>query len=210
MATIKLNKTELKIQKNLLDQLTKYLPTLQLKKQQLQAEVETIKNYENKVLAEFEKKKNAISKWAVLLSQKLTINVYKMVQIESVETEIENIAGVDAPVFKEVIFKPFTYSFFIKPIWVDKAKKELRELVVERERLKVVRARMEIIAEELRQTSIKVNLFEKRLIPQCKENIKKIKIFLGDQEIAAICNAKIAKDKLNRKKMIVAEAVYDR
>ena len=46
------------------------------------------------------------------------------------------------------------------------------------------------------------------MIPQCKENIRKIKIFLGDQEIAAICNAKIAKDKLKRKELIQhAEAV---
>ncbi len=207
MATIKLNKTELKTQKNLLEQLTKYLPTLQLKKQQLQAELETIKNNESKVLAEIERKRNSISKWSVLLSQKLTINIYQTVQIEEVLTEIENIAGVDVPVFKDVVFKPFIYSFFIKPIWVDRAKKELRELVAEREKLKIVRQKMEIIAEELRQTSIKVNLFEKRLIPQCKENIKKIKIFLGDQEIAAICNAKIAKDKLKRKDEVVAEAV---
>jgi V/A-type H+/Na+-transporting ATPase subunit D len=207
MAAIKLNKTELKTQKTLLEQLTKYLPTLQLKKQQLQAEVELIKNLENSVLAEIERKRASISKWSVLLSQKLTVNVYHLVQIEEVITDIENIAGVDVPAFKEVVFKPFSYSFFIKPIWVDRAKKELRELVSQREKLKIVRKKMEIVAEELRQTSIKVNLFEKRLIPQCRENIKKIKIFLGDQEIAAICNAKIAKDKLKRKEIIVTEAV---
>jgi V/A-type H+/Na+-transporting ATPase subunit D len=44
---------------------------------------------------------------------------------------------------------------------------------VEREKLKIIRERMELLSEELRQTSIKVNLFEKRMIPQCKENIKK-------------------------------------
>jgi V/A-type H+/Na+-transporting ATPase subunit D len=205
MAVVKLNKTELKTQKYLLDQLTKYLPTLQLKKQQLQSEVEIIKGNEAKVLAEIERKKTEISKWSVLLSQKLTVNVYQMVQVEDVVTEVENIAGVDVPVFQIVAFREFDYSFFIKPIWVDKAKRDLRALVVEREKLKIIRKRLEIIAEELRQTSIKVNLFEKRLIPECKENIKKIKIFLGDQEIAAICNAKIAKDKLKRKDM--AEAV---
>ena len=68
--------------------------------------------------------------------------------------------------------------------------------------------RLDLLCEELRQTSIKVNLFEKRMIPQCKENIRKIKIFLGDQEVAAICNAKIAKGKLKKKdEMQYAEAV---
>lgn len=208
MAEIKLNKTELKIQKTTLDQLTKYLPTLQLKKQQLQAEVETSKNMEEGILSEMEKIKDYISKWSVVLSQKLTINVYQMIQIEKVETDVENVAGVDVPIFKNVVFKPFKYSFFIKPIWVDIAYEELRKIVAEREKLKIIRKRIELLAEELRQTSIKVNLFEKRMIPQCKENIRKIKIFLGDQEIAAICNAKIAKDKLKRKELLrQAEAV---
>ncbi len=208
MSAIKLNKTELKIQKNLLAQLTKYLPTLQLKKQQLQAEVENTKNIESSILAEIKRRKDFVSNWAVVLSQKLTINVYQMVEIEEILTETENIAGVDVRVFKDLKFKPFEYSFFIKPVWVDRAYEELRAIVVEREKLKIIRERMELLSEELRQTSIKVNLFEKRMIPQCKENIRKIKIFLGDQEVAAICNAKIAKGKLKKKdEMQYAEAV---
>jgi V/A-type H+-transporting ATPase subunit D len=208
MAEIKLNKTELKAQKTTLDQLTKYLPTLQLKKQQLQVEVETAKNMEEVILGEMSKIKDYVSKWSVVLSQKLTINVYQMIQIERIETELENVAGVDVPIFKNLVFEPFEYSFFIKPIWVDIAYEELRKMVVEREKLKIIRNRIKLLSEELRQTSIKVNLFEKRMIPQCKENIRKIKIFLGDQEIAAICNAKIAKDKLNRKELLKqAEAV---
>jgi V/A-type H+-transporting ATPase subunit D len=208
MAEIKLNKTELKAQKTTLDQLTKYLPTLQLKKQQLQVEVETAKNMEEAILGEMSKIKEYVSKWSVVLSQKLTINVYQMIQIERIETELENVAGVDVPIFKNLVFEPFEYSFFIKPIWVDIAYEELRKMVVEREKLKIIRNRIKLLSEELRQTSIKVNLFEKRMIPQCKENIRKIKIFLGDQEIAAICNAKIAKDKLNRKELLKqAEAV---
>ncbi|HSW61472.1 MAG TPA: V-type ATP synthase subunit D [bacterium] len=208
MSAIKLNKTELKIQKNLLAQLTKYLPTLQLKKQQLQAEVENTKNIESSILAEIQRRKDFVSTWAVVLSQKLTINVYQMVEVKEIITETENIAGVDVRVFKDLKFEPFEYSFFIKPVWVDRAYEELRAIVVEREKLKIIRERMELLSEELRQTSIKVNLFEKRMIPQCKENIKKIKIFLGDQEVAAICNAKIAKGKLKKKdEMQYAEAV---
>ncbi|MBP5407047.1 V-type ATP synthase subunit D [bacterium] len=207
MAVIKLNKTELKTQKNLLAQLSKYLPTLQLKKQQLQAEVENSRNMAAAVEAEIARRKEAAAKWAVLLSRKLTLNIYQLVAVEEVLTEAENIAGVDVRVFKDIRFKPFEYSFFSTPIWLDRAFEELRALVAEREKLKIVHERFDILSEELRQTSIKVNLFEKRKIPECKENIKKISIFLGDQEIAAICNAKIAKDKLKRKDEKFAEAV---
>ena len=207
MAVIKLNKTELKTQKNLLAQLSKYLPTLQLKKQQLQAEVENSRNMAAAVEAEIEQRKNDAAKWATLLSRKLTLNIYQLVAVEEVLTDTENIAGVDVKVFKDIKFKPFEYSFFTTPIWFDKAFEELRALVAEREKLRIVRERFDLLSEELRQTSIKVNLFEKRKIPECKENIKKISIFLGDQEIAAICNAKIAKDKLKRKDEKFAEAV---
>lgn len=207
MAVIKLNKTELKTQKNLLAQLSKYLPTLQLKKQQLQAEVENSRNMAAAVEAEIARRKDAAAKWAALLSRKLTLNIYQLVAVEEVLTEAENIAGVDVRVFKDIRFKPFEYSFFSTPIWLDRAFEELRALVAEREKLKIVHERFDILSEELRQTSIKVNLFEKRKIPECKENIKKISIFLGDQEIAAICNAKIAKDKLKKKDEKFAEAV---
>ena len=93
MATIKLNKTELKTQKNLLAQLSKYLPTLQLKKQQLQAEVENSRNMAAEVEAEIDKRKKFVAKWAALLSQKLTLNIYQLVAVDEIVTETENIAG---------------------------------------------------------------------------------------------------------------------
>ena len=49
---------------------------------------------------------------------------------------------------------------------------------------------------ELREVSIRVNLFEKVLIPRSEANIKKIKVFLGDMELAAVSQAKVAKTKI--------------
>ncbi len=53
-----------------------------------------------------------------------------------------------------------------------------------------------LLRQELRTTTQRVNLFEKKLIPELKENIRKIKIFLGDEETAAVGRAKQAKAKL--------------
>ena len=50
------------------------------------------------------------------------------------------------------------------------------------------------LEKELREVSIRVNLFEKILIPRALSNIKKIKVFLGDQQLAAVSQAKVAKD----------------
>ncbi len=207
MPEIKLNKTELKIQKNLLSQLTKYLPTLQLKKQQLQVEVEFIKIAVEKLENDLHSFKQSISPWSILLSQKLPKDITELIKIKDILSDKENIAGVDVPVFQEVVFLDVDYSYLMMPIWVDRAVEDLKLLIEIREKLKISRERLNLLEDELKATSIKVNLFEKRMIPGCKENIRKIKIFLGDQEIAAICNAKIAKDKLKRKEELKTEAV---
>ncbi len=207
MAEIKLNKTELKKQKVLLNQLTKYLPTLQLKKQQLQVECDGIRNVVEKIESDLLKKKDSISSYAILFTEKLTLSIEDYITVVQVDSGIENIAGVDVPLFKAVIFDERSYSYFITPVWFDNAVIDLKELISIKEKARLTRKRLELLEEELRQTTIKVNLFEKRMIPKCKENIKKIKIFLGDQEIAAICNAKIAKDKLKKKEFLQLEAV---
>ncbi len=204
MTQLKLNKTELKTQKNLLDQLTKYLPTLQLKKQQLQMEVETARGQVQKLEDDIRRRKEEMSQWSILFSQRLTVNIFEFIEIDTITTDKENIAGIDVPVFKTISFKPRHYSFYIMPVWLDRALKEFKELIAMRENIKITRQKLNLLQEELRQTNIKVNLFEKRMIPECKENIRKIRIFLGDQEIAAICNAKIAKDKLKKKELIEA------
>lgn len=199
MADIRLNKTELKNQKNTLAQLTRYLPTLQLKKQQLQLEVENVKAALRRAEEEMHALKNDIEKWAILLSENMVVNIYDLIRVKNVEVAQENVAGIDVPFFKNVEFYPVEYSRLRTPVWIDEAKRQLRDLVKLRENVRVTGERLELLTEELRQTNIKVNLFEKRMIPQARENIRRIKIFLGDQEIAAICNAKIAKDKLKRK-----------
>ena len=48
---------------------------------------------------------------------------------------------------------------------------------------------------ELRTTSQRVNLFEKVKIPECRENIRRIRIMLGDLETSAVARSKIAKRK---------------
>ena len=51
---------------------------------------------------------------------------------------------------------------------------------------------------ELRTTTQRVNLFEKVKIPETKANIKKITVYLGDQQVAAVVRGKISKKNLER------------
>ena len=43
-----------------------------------------------------------------------------------------------------------------------------------------------------------LNLFEKVKIPETKANIKRINVFLGDEQVAAVVRSKISKRKLER------------
>jgi V/A-type H+-transporting ATPase subunit D len=133
--------------------------------------------------------------WARLLSEP-SVEIEDYLQVELVRTKKDNIAGVEVPEFDQVVYKDFLYSLFATPAWLDKAVAVLRRLVAVREELKVLLTKEALLKDELRTTTQRVNLFEKKLIPELRENIRKIKIFLGDEETAAVGRAKLAKGKL--------------
>ncbi|MCB1081179.1 MAG: V-type ATP synthase subunit D, partial [Chlamydiia bacterium] len=89
---------------------------------------------------------------------------------------------------------------FDTPLWVDSGMEKLRELVIAKAKVSVVEEKKKILEKELREVSIRVNLFEKILIPRTQGNIKKIRVFLGDQELSSVAQAKVAKAKILKKK----------
>ena len=138
---------------------------------------------------------SSIEPWARYLTDQ-TIDIGDFLTVEEVRTETDNIAGVDVPEFEEVIFGEVAYSLFATPAWLDTAISVLRQLIALKEELRVLLLKEALIREELRTTTQRCNLFEKKLIPELKENIRKIRIFLGDEETAAVGRAKLAKSKI--------------
>lgn len=191
----KFNKTALKGQRDALAKYQKFLPILLLKKMQLQLVIRQLEPVLEAKRRELEETLASIRPWGKLLSES-TIEIEDYLQIEQVRTKKDNIAGVEVPEFDEVVYKDFLYSLFATPAWLDKAVAVLRRLVAVREELRVLLEKERLLKEELRTTTQRVNLFEKKLIPELRENIRKIKIFLGDEETAAVGRAKLAKGKL--------------
>lgn len=202
MAEIKLTKNELRYQQTHLAQLVKYLPTLQLKKAMLQAEVQETRHGIERLEAVRNEKKERAEQISGLLSTKTTIDPLLAVKVKKVSKHYENIAGVEIPYFEGVDFEDFTYSLFETPPWVDTAIVNLRALAELREHIWVLEEQKAALEKELREVSIRVNLFEKILIPRAIENIRAIKVFLGDQELASVCRAKVAKAKIEGQKML--------
>ncbi|HRZ13963.1 MAG TPA: V-type ATP synthase subunit D [Candidatus Omnitrophota bacterium] len=196
MAKIKLTKGELKKQRDALKQFERYLPTLQLKKQQLQIEILHLNAAALEKQRQLEVKKAAAMVWAGLLTE-IDLPAFKpwLVPAEII-AGVRNVAGVDLPVFERARFTDAAYDLFLTPAWVDGALEFLREQVVLREEIRVMVQAIETLKRELRITTQRVNLFEKVKIPEAQDAIRRIKIYIGDQMANAVGRSKIAKRKI--------------
>jgi len=197
MAKIKFTKGELKRQRDALKRFERYLPILQLKKQQMQLEIQRTHQKLNLKIQEMDNLGNEINKWSGLLAEPGDY-LSNWLRPENIIVSGFNIAGVDMPVFERVEFKEAEYDLFLAPLWVDKAIIELRRLVTILEEKKILDKQLGILSEELRIVNQRVNLFEKVKIPECSENIRRIRIYLGDQQANAVGRSKIAKKKMTR------------
>jgi len=196
LAEIKFTKNELRAQQKKLGQLEKYLPTLQLKKAMLQMEVNEARHEIKRLRSEYEEAYERAVAYSALLTEPDGIDLQEAAKVSKVLRGHENIAGVDVPLFEGVEFSAFSYALFDVPAWVDAAISGLRRAAKAKAQVLVAEEKKAALEKELRDVSIRVNLFEKVLIPRAQANIKKIKVFLGDQELAAVSQAKVAKGKI--------------
>lgn len=195
---LKLTKGELKKQRDALKAYQRYLPTLQLKKQQLQMEIlRQLSRLEEKAREEQLKKSGAMS-WSGLLNADRDVNISQWLKPKEAVLAARNIAGVDLPVLERLEFASAEYDLFLAPLWVDAATEILRAIVSLRKEMEVIRQGVAILRQELRVTTQRVNLFEKVKIPLAEEAIRRIKIYLGDQMSNAVGRSKIAKRKIEQ------------
>jgi V/A-type H+-transporting ATPase subunit D len=192
---MKLTKTQLREEQSRLLQLEKYVPTLQLKKAMLQQEVIEAVTLKQKLEVELNLVEKLFEEASILLSDDRVV-LLKMLKVENIETHIENIAGVEVPVFDSITFSRLNYALTDTPAWFDIIIDKLKSKASLQAQMQVLDKRKKLLEKEYKEVSIRLNLFEKVLIPKAKENIKKIKIYLGDQQLAAVCQSKMAKKKI--------------
>ncbi len=194
MAVVKLTKNELKTQKDSLKRFKRYLPTLILKKQQLQMVMRRIDQDIRDVETRQKSLYNDLQVWLSVFGEK--IDLAPLIKIKSIVKSIGNIAGVDIPVFTNLEFDFVEYDIFNMPLWVDSGLKVLKEMAVFDAEIEVLKKQLQLLGDELRITTQRVNLFEKVKIPETMTNIRKIQIYLGDQQTAAVVRGKMAKNKI--------------
>ena len=194
MSRVKLTKTELKAQTDALKRFQRFLPMLQLKKQQLQAEIAGISAKADAVTEKERAVRAGLDRWVGLFATDENL-VSGLVKVKEVRTGMANIAGVAIPTFESIDTEVKKVDAWATPAWIDDAVKVAKDILSLQCERAIYEEQRRLVTEELQQTSQRVNLFEKVKIPECKEAIRVIKIAIGDEQTAAVTRGKIAKGR---------------
>ena len=195
MAKIKLTKNELKVQKDALKMYQRYLPTLTLKKQQLQSEIRIIEAKAKAVRREKEELEKGSGSWIAVFSES-DVFPEGIITVSNIRKGKGNIAGVDIPTYEGADFSRGDYDLYETPLWVDIAANHMEKAISLDLEAEVLDEQVRLLSAELLSTSQRVNLFEKVKIPETQKNIKKISIYMADQQVSAVVRSKISKRKI--------------
>ena len=197
MAKIKLTKNELKKQKDSLKMYQRYLPTLILKKQQLQMEIRLTEMRIKELYTEKDMLDESFKTWVAVFGETGYFTP-GLLTITRITTGQGNIAGVVIPIFEGAEFKTALYDLARMPLWLDFAVEKMKQVILLDLEAQIVEEQRRRLDHELRITTQRVNLFEKVKIPETKNNIKIIQVYLGDQQTSAVVRGKIAKAGLEK------------
>jgi len=194
LAKAALNKGALQKQREQLKLYQRVLPSLDLKRQQLTLEVNRTRVELEAIRAEGDRLHERVAEELPMLANR-DIALSGLVELRSCRLREENVVGVRLPLLMGIECEVRPYSMLAKPHWVDVLVERLKEVAEARLRIQVAAERVRILERAVRRTTQRVNLFDKILIPGARENIRRIQIFLGDQERSAIVRSKLAKAK---------------
>jgi len=197
MAKIRLTKNELKKQKDSLKMYKRYLPTLMLKKQQLQGEIRITDTRLKELLIELKQLDESFKEWIAVFGE-TGVFTSDILKVTGIRKGSGNIAGVAIPTFDGADFVIAHYDLMSTPLWIDKAVECMKKALLLKLEADVVQEQKRLLDLELRTTTQRVNLFEKIKIPEARDNIKKIQVYLGDQQTAAVVRGKIAKSAFEK------------
>lgn len=194
MAKLALNKSALSKEKQKKVSYSRYLPSLEMKQKQLLLErkkAEQALLQHNQDIAALE---DAVYQKLPMLAVK-NIEMQGLVTVAGYKLIEENLLGTKVPLLESITFNRADYGYLARPHWFDDlviALEKMMKLKMEEQVLHIRLSRLKTAARTITQ---RVNLFSKVLIPQAESNIKKIALFLADQERAGVVRSKLAKKK---------------
>lgn len=194
MARLQLNKSSLAREISSLKTYERFLPSLDLKRQQLMAEQRAARRVLEDTDREIEALTQDLGAKAPMLAN-TNVSLDALVSVKEVQRGAQNVVGVTLPILRSVQFETQPYSKLTKPHWVDFVTERLRAALELHMRRSVEVERLAILNEAVKTIRQRVNLFEKVLIPRAKANIKRIRVYLSDEQVSAVVRSKLSKNK---------------
>ena len=201
----RLTRTELKLQRDALARYERYLPMLKLKEQQVRSSIVQVRRAQSQAKEEAETAQKHIATYKGVFNDVAGVNIRRLATPDSVTTSIQSIAGVQVPTFENARFPKADYSLFGTRAWVDMALSDLRRLNLLKAKLEVLEHGLDLLQTEQKKAMRRVNLFEKIKIPEIQDNIRRIRIAVGNQMTASVVRAKIAKAKREQERNLTCQ-----
>ncbi len=193
MPKLKLSKNSLQQQQQL-KLFRRLLPSLDLKRRQLTVEAQKARAEHKAALAAAELLDAQIGRELPMLADP-DLDFSGLVRMTGYRVGRQNVVGTRLSILDHVEFAVADYSRLVTPAWVDILVRRLKDAAEARVRARIAGQRVQALDQAVRRITQRVNLFEKILIPTAKENIQRIRIYLGDAERAAVVTSKLAKVK---------------
>ncbi len=194
MAKLQLSKSALAQEQKSLKTFQRFLPSLDLKRQQVMAERAKAERALAETRQEIDRfRKEAGEKLPMLALGE--VDLTDLAKLEKATLGIENVVGTRLPKLEEIEVEVRPYALMGRPQWVDRTAEILRDMLELRVRVQVEERRLELLEQAVKTVTQRVNLFDKVLIPSAKQNIKRIQIYLSDQQTAGVARSKLAKKK---------------
>jgi V/A-type H+-transporting ATPase subunit D len=195
MSKLALNKTSMNQQKRQLATYQRFLPALEMKREQLMQEKKKAERQVHEKQQHVEELNQYIGERLPMLGAENVV-IEDLVTLGKIHVREENLLGLKLPVLDGVDISVVPYSYLARPHWVDNFVRKFQQMLEEKVSLSLLQRRLELLQRALRTTTQRVNLFSTVLIPGAQRNIKRIRLFLDDQERAGVVRSKLAKQKL--------------
>jgi V/A-type H+/Na+-transporting ATPase subunit D len=194
MSKVQLSKSSLTREKENLALYGRYLPALDLKRQQLMGERQRQRNEIARLRQEVARVIEAAGEAIPMMADR-RVPLEGLVRLGEVRLGTQNVAGVKLPTVEHVEVIRKAYGRMVRPHWVDAVTERLAAAIRLRVEVEVAEKRLAGLERAVTRITQRVNLFDKVLIPETRTNIRRINVYLGDAERAAVAGAKIAKRK---------------
>ncbi len=199
---ILMNKNTLASLKSELKEYNSALPVFEMKEQQLKEIVQQIENNISRLRETIARTDRDTKEWVAVMSDR-TATISNIVEVEHIGTTKREIAGVTIASFDTIEFKETEVDFINTPLWIEAAIAVIKDQKTNRNIMAIEQNNLELLQVELAEARRMKNALKEVFIPEAKENIRKIEIYLGDVERLAIGCAKLVKKKKQYKKPMV-------